>query len=78
MAKGEIEINEELCRGCGYCEMFCKKGCIEMTSKLSPLGLPIPAIVKPDDCIACGFCGWMCPHVAIEVYKYIEAEASTG
>jgi len=76
MAKGEVEINDDFCRGCGYCEIFCSQGCIEMTHKLSPLGLPIPAVVHPEKCTGCGICAWMCPHLAIEVYKYVGATAS--
>ena len=76
MAKGMIEINERRCGGCGFCEAFCEKGCIEMTSKVSSLGLPLPAFSAPEECIACGMCAWMCPHVAIEVYKYEETASS--
>ena len=74
MAKGEITVNEINCRGCGFCEVLCKQECIIMAKdKLSPLGYILPEVVKPDDCIACGFCGRMCPHCAIEVYKFIES-----
>jgi len=78
MAKGFIEIKEARCGGCGFCEMFCNKGCIEMTDKVSVLGLPLPGFKNIEDCTACGMCAWMCPHVAIEVYKYVEASPSTS
>jgi len=74
--KGIIKINENRCGGCGFCEMFCKKGCVEMTDRVSVLGLPLPSFINSDDCIACGMCAWMCPHVAIEVYECVEASAS--
>lgn len=74
--KGFIKINENRCTGCGFCEMFCKKGCVEMTKRLSVLGLPVPEFTNAEDCIACAMCAWMCPHVAIEVYEYLEAPAS--
>ena len=74
--KGIIKINENRCGGCGFCEMFCKKECIEMTDRVSVLGLPLPGFINPDDCIACSMCAWMCPHVAIEVYECVEAQAS--
>lgn len=73
MAKGVIEIKESHCRGCGFCEMFCKKGCIEMSERVSPLGLPLPDFNNPENCSACGMCAWMCPHLAIEVYEYADA-----
>ena len=76
MAKGEIMINEGNCRGCGYCQRFCKRECIVMSDdKFTPLGYILPVVSNPDDCNACGICGWMCPHYAIEVYKYVENKA---
>ena len=78
MAKGGIEINESRCGGCGFCEMFCKRSCIEMTNRVSRLGLPLPGFIDHEQCNACGMCAWMCPHVAIEVYKYTEASPSTS
>jgi 2-oxoglutarate ferredoxin oxidoreductase subunit delta len=70
MNKGEVIINEELCYGCGHCVKFCSRGCIEITGKkFTPEGYLLPTIVKPEECTACGICGWMCPAIAIEVYK---------
>lgn len=72
MAKGEIVINENICRGCGYCKEFCKRECIVMSeNKVNPLGYILPVVSNSDDCNACGICGRMCPHYAIEVYKYV-------
>ena len=70
MARGEIVINERLCRGCGYCAHFCPRGCIEIPGeRFTAEGYLLPIFVNPDKCTACGICGWMCPHFAIEVYK---------
>ena len=74
MAKGEITINEGLCRGCGFCEEFCPKECIVISSdKISPQGFTLPTVSKPEECNACCICAWLCPHSAIEVYKFVEA-----
>jgi len=74
MAKGEIVINEANCLGCGYCEEFCPRRCIVMSSnKFSPMGFPLPVVEEPDKCNACSACRWMCPHFAIEVYEYVMA-----
>ena len=78
MAKGVIQIEENRCMGCGFCEMFCNKGCIKMTDRVSQLGLPLPDFTNPEDCSACGMCAWMCPHVAIEVYKDVDKSSSTS
>ena len=75
MAKGEVLVNERLCLGCGFCEWACSRGCIKMAEgEFTALGFPLPRFVKPEECNACGVCAWMCPHMAIEVYQYIEPE----
>ena len=69
MAKGEIILNEELCKGCGYCVHFCKKDCLSITGdKVTSTGYRIPTVVSPEKCTGCGICGWLCPDFAIEVY----------
>jgi len=74
MAKGEIIIFEQFCKGCGYCVKFCARGCIiQAGDKFSPQGYLLPTFAVPEKCNACGVCAWMCPEHAIEVYKYVEA-----
>lgn len=74
MAKGEIVIDENSCLGCGYCTKFCSRECITIPGdKFTPQGYLLAVFTDPENCNACGVCGWMCPHFAIEVYKYIES-----
>ena len=76
MAKGEIVIIEDLCKGCGLCILHCKRGCLEFSEeKLCSFGTPLISFKNPDKCTACSICAWMCPEFAIEVYKYIEEAA---
>ena len=73
MVRGEVVINEIFCQGCGYCEKFCPRDCIEIKGdKFTPAGQPLPTFTNSDDCIACGMCVWMCPHLALDVYQCIE------
>lgn len=68
--QGEIIIDENTCSGCGYCELFCPRGCIEVSKKkINQLGYPLAVFTNPNDCNACGICGTMCPQFSIEVYK---------
>ena len=70
MPKGEIVVDEKLCKGCGLCVEFCPRECITMPEgKLSEKGLPLAVLSVPEKCNACSICGWMCPDFAIEVYK---------
>ena len=65
----EIVIEEEQCKGCGYCEAFCPRGCIVVTGeKVSPQGYLLPSVVHPEWCNTCGSCVTMCPDLAITVY----------
>ena len=70
MAKGDIEINEELCKGCGYCVEFCPRACITIGDKFNTQGFLVAQFTQPENCNACQVCAWMCPDYAIEVYKY--------
>ena len=70
MAQAEVVIDEKHCTGCGYCQIFCPKGCIVITGeKLTPQGYPLPTLVEAEKCKACGICAYMCPAFAIEVYR---------
>ena len=79
MVKGEIIIDEKSCKGCSYCAKFCAHGCIVISGeRFTPQWYPLPTFVNHDKCNACGICGWMCPEFAIEVYKYVEKEATSA
>ena len=73
MIKAEVEVNENLCRGCGYCTKFCDKGCIVIQrDKFTPQGYMLPTFINPLECNACGFCAMMCPEYALTVYLTAE------
>jgi len=74
MAKGRIEIDEDRCKGCGLCIMFCPRKVLEFAKHLNRRGVNPPRVAKPDECTGCGFCAMMCPDVAITVYRIVAAE----
>lgn len=58
-----IEINRELCKGCGICVAFCPKKVLELNENEK-------SVVKhSDQCIYCGLCEQRCPDLAIEIIK---------
>lgn len=69
MVGAEVVINEMYCKGCGYCAVFCPRGCLEIKGdKLTSLGYALPTFANPESCNTCTFCAQMCPECAIEVY----------
>lgn len=74
--KGRIEIDRELCKGCGFCVAACRQGQIEISGEINTKGY-YPAHFKEEcvtdpekiQCTGCALCAINCPDVAIEVYR---------
>jgi len=66
------KVDEELCNGCGTCEIFCPDMCIELVKvgeeevngKIKEIK---KAKVNYDYCKGCGICANECPVGAIEM-----------
>lgn len=56
-----IEINRDLCKGCGICVAFCQKKVLELDEQEKA------AAVRPEDCNACTLCELRCPDMALEI-----------
>ena len=67
MAK--ITINQEKCKGCNLCVVFCPKGLIKKSSKLNKNGLAFAEFTDNQECLGCMICALICPDCCIEVYK---------
>jgi 2-oxoglutarate ferredoxin oxidoreductase subunit delta len=76
MAKGRIEIDVNLCKGCTLCTSVCPKDLIEMSlDQLTPRGYHPAIIIDPDiECTGCLICGVICPDSAITVYRWVPEE----
>ena len=57
-ALASIEINPELCKGCGICKRQCPVNAITGEVKQ-------PHVINPETCIKCGACVDKCPFKAI-------------
>lgn len=75
MARGRIEVNEMLCKGCSLCVTVCPKDLIAMASqRLTSKGYHPAELVDPDgECTGCAICAVICPDASITVYRYIPA-----
>lgn len=66
-APGQIYIDKERCKGCGYCVDFCPRGVLKMSSELNAKGYLLPVVDDETRCLACGYCEVICPEFAIKV-----------
>jgi 2-oxoglutarate ferredoxin oxidoreductase subunit delta len=62
---GTVRIDNERCKGCGFCIEFCPTKCLEFSKDFNPKGYHPPELVRPDDCTGCDLCGLLCPDFAI-------------
>ena len=65
----EIEIDEELCKGCGLCIMFCPQKVLEPSEELNRKGVFPPRVVDIDKCVKCHLCEFICPDFSISVLE---------
>jgi len=67
-SKGEIRINRDRCKGCGFCIEFCPKKLIIRGTDFNAGGY-FAALFLGGDCTGCTLCAVICPDVAIEVWR---------
>ncbi len=67
-------IDEERCKGCGLCVLFCPKNVLELSEEVNPKGYFPVRQARPDDCVHCATCCLMCPDAAISITETESAE----
>jgi len=66
----EIEVNREICSGCGVCVALCSYDAI----KLEKSGDKAVAVINDFRCKRCGVCVAACPSAAITLEHCIDEE----
>ena len=60
-----IEIDEELCKGCGICVDFCPLKVFDTSDKINSRGYYPPVSTREKDCVGCRLCELLCPEFSI-------------
>jgi len=69
MAKFEVRIDGDTCKGCELCRSFCPKALIVMSSHINNKGYSPAVVERQEECVGCRSCALVCPDGAIEIYK---------
>ena len=59
-----LVIDEEACKGCGFCVEFCPTGALELSGSYNRKGYHPPIVIE-DDCVYCEVCELICPEFSI-------------
>ncbi len=65
VARGEIHIIEDRCKGCGFCITHCPMDVLELSDEFNINGYHTPRVKDIENCINCGLCEILCPEFAI-------------
>lgn len=70
-AKGRIDINQDICKGCGLCVTVCPVNILAMdATKINKKGYHPATVVEPEKCIGCANCATICPDLVITVERF--------
>jgi 2-oxoglutarate ferredoxin oxidoreductase subunit delta len=72
--KGDIHINTERCKGCGFCVEYCPKDVLELSEEFNKKGYHPPRVAHEEMCCYCQLCEAICPEFALFVTLKDEEE----
>ena len=72
--KGEIHINKDRCKGCGFCVEYCPRDVLEMSDEFNKKGYHPPRVINQEECCYCQLCEAICPEFSIFVTLKSEEE----
>ena len=71
-AKGRIEVNVPICKGCELCVAACPQNVLALSQEKINIKGYHPAEMIEAGCTGCGICAVVCPEAAITVYRTIQ------
>ncbi|MDR1594188.1 MAG: 4Fe-4S dicluster domain-containing protein [Prevotellaceae bacterium] len=67
--KGAIEVETELCKGCGVCVVNCPTATIALSKSVNGKGYNYMYMENPEKCTGCSNCAVVCPDTVVTVYR---------
>lgn len=69
--RGNVIFDNERCKGCELCVTACPVDIMELSPRLNSKGYHFSHVKDGmmEKCIACGFCGMICPDFVIKVER---------
>ena len=64
-----VVFNEDHCKGCGLCVMFCPQDIVQIGDHLNSKGYLTAQVEEQHKCTSCMACARMCPDAVITVYR---------
>ena len=65
VAKGQVTVIQERCKGCELCVKYCPRNVLRMSQTFNVKGYYYPEVEGEDNCVNCHFCEALCPDFAI-------------
>jgi 2-oxoglutarate ferredoxin oxidoreductase subunit delta len=65
----KIEVDEDLCKGCNLCIMFCPQRVFEPAEELNKKGVFPPRVIREEKCVKCHLCELICPDFAMAIIE---------
>ena len=78
MAKGNVVIEVERCKACGFCVEFCPTKVLALSTAFNPKGYHPPHVINPEKCSGCDLCGMFCPDFAIFGHREVPPASETS
>ena len=74
---GQVFINRERCKGCGFCIEFCPTHVLAFDEEFNLKGYHPPVVENPEACTGCDLCGLYCPDFAIHGVRISNEQRGT-
>jgi NAD-dependent dihydropyrimidine dehydrogenase PreA subunit len=73
-----IQVDFEVCQGCGYCLEVCPNNVFDPGQDHNDKGYLPPIATRPEDCLGCRSCYMVCPDFCLEIESLERSWPPTG